>query len=185
MKRIKNFFKDFKKFISRGNILDLAVALVVGTAFTKIVNSLVNDIIMPLICAIFGSATVDELYFVLNGAQIYYGRFLQAIIDFLLVALILFLILRVIMNASNAFRKTLSEKPTKAEKATLKERGVNLKDHKQVAEELKKLREENAPAIVVKPTQEELLVQILEELKKQNASIEPQSDKKEEKEENK
>lgn len=76
MNKIKNFFKDFKKFISRGNILDLAVALVVGTAFTSIVTSLVNDIIMPFICAIFGTATVDELFFVVNGAEIYYGRFL-------------------------------------------------------------------------------------------------------------
>lgn len=74
MKRIKNFFIDFKKFISRGNILDLAVAMVVGSAFTAIVTSLVNDIIMPFICAIFGSATVEELYFLVNGAEIYYGK---------------------------------------------------------------------------------------------------------------
>ena len=188
MKRIKAFFKDFKKFISRGNILDLAVALVVGTAFTKIVSSLVNDLIMPLICAIFGTATVDELYFVLNGAQIYYGRFLQAIIDFLLVAIVLFVILRIVMNASNAFKKSLSEKPTKEEKAELISRGVNLKDHKEMKDALNKLREEKIPAVVIKPTQEELLAQILDELKKQNKNIEKQenevenivSDKKEE-----
>ena len=176
MKRIKNFFKDFKKFISRGNILDLAIALVVGSAFTSIVNSLVNDLIMPLICAIFGTATVDELYFVLNGAQIYYGRFLQAIIDFLLIAIVLFIILRIVMNASNAFRKTLSEKPTKEEKEELQARGVDLKNHKMVKEELKKLREEKAPVATINPTQEELLSQILAELKKQNEKIEPQTD---------
>ena len=169
-KHITNFFKDFKKFISRGNILDLAVALVVGTAFTKIVNSLVNDLIMPFVCAIFGTATVDDLYFVVNGAQIFYGKFIQAIIDFLLVAFILFLILRVVMNASNAFKRTLSEQPTKAEKKILKERGVNMKDRKVVIAETARLREENkAPAPPPKPTQEELLAQILEELQKQNA----------------
>ena len=171
MNKIKNFFKDFKKFISRGNILDLAVALVVGTAFTSIVTSLVNDIIMPFICAIFGTATVDELFFVVNGAEIYYGRFLQAIIDFLLVAFVLFLILRLVMNASNMFKRTLSEQPTKQEKKILKEQGVNMKDYKAVIAATKELREKNAPAPVPpKPTQEELLTQILDELKKQNAT---------------
>ena len=169
MKRIKNFFNDFKKFISRGNILDLAVAMVVGSAFTAIVTSLVNDIIMPFICAIFGSATVEELYFLVNGAEIYYGKFIQAIINFLLVALVLFIVLRLVMNASNAFKRTLSEYPTKEEKKQLKELGIKTKNKKELIEATKELREKNKPAPVPpKPTQEELLTQILEELKKQN-----------------
>ena len=169
MKRIKNFFIDFKKFISRGNILDLAVAMVVGSAFTAIVTSLVNDIIMPFICAIFGSATVEELYFLVNGAEIYYGKFIQAIINFLLVALVLFIVLRLVMNASNAFKRTLSEYPTKEEKKQLKELGIKTKNKKELIEATKELREKNKPAPVPpKPTQEELLTQILEELKKQN-----------------
>lgn len=168
MKKVKEFFKDFKKFILRGNILDLAIAMVVGAAFTKIVTSLVNDLIMPLICAIFGSATVDELYFTLNGAQIFYGRFLQAIIDFLLVAIVLFIVLRIVMDATNALKKGISEKPNKQEKAILKERGVNMKNRKEVIAATAQLREENKVQEVVKPTQEELLTQILEELKKQN-----------------
>ena len=169
MKRIKNFFIDFKKFISRGNILDLAVAMVVGSAFTAIVTSLVNDIIMPFICAIFGSATVEELYFLVNGAEIYYGKFIQAIINFLLVALVLFIVLRLVMNASNAFKRTLSEYPTKEEKKQLKELGIKTKNKKELINATKELREKNKPAPVPpKPTQEELLTQILEELKKQN-----------------
>ena len=169
MKRIKNFFNDFKKFLSRGNILDLAVAMVVGSAFTAIVTSLVNDIIMPFICAIFGSATVEELYFLVNGAEIYYGKFIQAIINFLLVALVLFIVLRLVMNASNAFKRTLSEYPTKEEKKQLKELGIKTKNKKELINATKELREKNKPAPVPpKPTQEELLTQILEELKKQN-----------------
>lgn len=168
-KRIKKFFVDFKKFISRGNVLDLAVALVVGTAFTKIVTSLVNDIIMPFICAIFGSASVNDLFFVLNGAEIYYGKFLQAIIDFLLVAFILFLVLRVVMNASNMIKKGIKEMPTRAEKKVLKAEGVNMKDRKEVIKATAELRERNKTVEVKKPTQEELLTSILEELKKQNA----------------
>lgn len=169
MKRIKNFFIDFKKFISRGNILDLAVAMVVGSAFTAIVTSLVNDIIMPFICAIFGSATVEELYFLVNGAEIYYGKFIQAIINFLLVALVLFIVLRLVMNASNAFKRTITEYPTKEEKKQLKELGIKTKNKKELINATKELREKNKPAPVPpKPTQEELLTQILEELKKQN-----------------
>lgn len=169
MKRIKNFFIDFKKFISRGNILDLAVAMVVGSAFTAIVTSLVNDIIMPFICAIFGSATVEELYFLVNGAEIYYGKFIQAIINFLLVALVLFIVLRLVMNASNAFKRTITEYPTKEEKKQLKELGIKTKNKKELINATKELREKNKPAPVPpKPTQEELLTQILEELEKQN-----------------
>ena len=172
MNKIKSFFKDFKKFISRGNILDLAVAMVVGAAFTKIVTSLVNDLIMPFICAIFGATSVDSLYFTINNAQIYYGKFIQAIIDFLLVAFILFLILRIVMNASNAFKRTLTEKPTKEEKKVLKEQGVNMKDKKAVIKATAELREKNKVVEVPKPTQEELLTQILAELKKQNSQNE-------------
>ena len=169
MKRIKNFFIDFKKFISRGNILDLAVAMVVGSAFTAIVTSLVNDIIMPFICAIFGSATVEELYFLVNGAEIYYGKFIQAIINFLLVALVLFIVLRLVMNASNAFKRTITEYPTKEEKKQLKELGIKTKNKKELINATKELREKNKPAPVPpKPTQEELLTQNLEELKKKN-----------------
>lgn len=72
------------------------------------------------------------------------------------------------MNASNALRKGISEKPNKQEKAILKERGVNMKNRKEVLAETAKLREENKQPEVVKPTQEELLTQILEEVKKQN-----------------
>ena len=172
MNKIKSFFKDFKKFISRGNILDLAVAMVVGAAFTKIVTSLVNDLIMPFICAIFGATSVDSLYFTINNAQIYYGKFIQAIIDFLLVAFILFLVLRIVMNASNAFKRTLTEKAKKEEKKVLKEQGVNMKDKKAVIKATAELREKNKVVEVPKPTQEELLTQILAELKKQNSQNE-------------
>ena len=178
MKRVKKFFKDFKTFIFRGNILDLAVALVVGSAFTAIVTSLVNDIIMPLICAIFGSATVDKLFFTLNGAEIYYGKFLQAVINFLLVGSVLFLVLRAIMNASNLFKKTIKENPTRAERKELKANGVNMKNYKEVIAATKALRESKLPPKEPpKPTQEELLSEILKELKKQNKSSKKQDKK--------
>ena len=168
MKRLKAFWSDFKKFISKGNILDLAVALVVGNAFTKIVQSLVNDLIMPLICAIFGSATVNDLHWTLNGAEIYYGKFLQAVIDFLLVAFVLFLVLRIVMNARKSIEGTFKAYPTRAEKKQLKAEGLYTRKREELLKATAELRERNKVVVPKKPTQEELLTEILTELKKQN-----------------
>ena len=87
----------------------------------------------------------------------------------MLVALVLFIVLRLVMNASNAFKRTITEYPTKEEKKQLKELGIKTKNKKELINATKELREKNKPAPVPpKPTQEELLTQILEELKKQN-----------------
>src|SRR5699024_10774440 len=80
-------WKEFKEFIMRGNVVELAVDLVMGSAFTAIVNALVESIIMPFIAGISGNATVEDLAFNFNGSPIYSGEFLQAIIDFLLIDL--------------------------------------------------------------------------------------------------
>jgi len=78
--------KGFKEFIMRGNVIDLAVAVIIGAAFTGIVNSLVNDIINPLLAAIIGKPDFTDLSFTLRGSQIMYGSFLTAVINFLMVA---------------------------------------------------------------------------------------------------
>lgn len=165
---MKKFFKDFKAFITKGNILDLAVAVIMGTAFNKIVTSLVNDMLMPLICSIFGKSTVSELAFYINGTAIHYGAFLQAIIDFLLIAITLFLILKAVMGAKGFTTKLVKSKPTRAEKKELKAQGVNMKDRKAVHEALVALRASKVVVAAPKPTTEELLTQILAELKTAN-----------------
>ena len=86
--------KDFKAFVMRGNVLDLAVAVVIGVAFNAVVTSLVNDVIMQVIAAIFGKANFDKLTWTLNGGIIYYGRFLTALINFLIIAATLFVIIK-------------------------------------------------------------------------------------------
>lgn len=86
--------KEFKEFIMRGNVIDLAVGLVMGSAFTAIVNALVDSIIMPFIAGLSGNASVEDLTFAFNGSPIQYGAFLQAIIDFLLIAAVLFLAIK-------------------------------------------------------------------------------------------
>jgi large conductance mechanosensitive channel len=85
---------DFRKFIMRGNVLDLAVAVVIGVAFNAVVNSLVNDVIMQLIAAIVGKPNFNRLHFVLNDAVIRYGSFLTALINFLIIAATLFVVIK-------------------------------------------------------------------------------------------
>jgi large conductance mechanosensitive channel len=86
--------KEFRDFALRGNVIDLAVAVVIGAAFTAIVTSLVNDIIMPLVGVILGGLDFTGLAITFGNANITYGNFIQAIINFLIVAFVLFLIVR-------------------------------------------------------------------------------------------
>lgn len=104
---MKGFIKEFKEFISRGSVIDLAVAVVIGGAFTKIVNSLVDDIIMPIIGVIIGGINFENLMITVGTAEIKYGMFIQAIVNFLLIALVIFSIIKSI----NQFKKKEEEKP--------------------------------------------------------------------------
>ena len=86
--------KGFRDFVMRGNVLDLAVAVVIGVAFNAVVTSLVNDVIMQIIAAIVGKPNFDNLTFTIGSGIIYYGRFLTALINFLIIAATLFVIIR-------------------------------------------------------------------------------------------
>ena len=90
-----SFLKDFRAFILRGNVLDLAVAVVVGAAFNAVVQSLVKNVIMPLIAAIGGQPKFDDLVATINKSQVQYGSFITAVINFLIIAAALFLVVRV------------------------------------------------------------------------------------------
>ncbi len=90
---------EFRAFILRGNVIDLAVAVVIGAAFTAVVNSLVANIITPLIAAIFGKPDFSGLFFTINGSVFRYGAFLNAVISFLLIALVVFFFIVKPMNA--------------------------------------------------------------------------------------
>lgn len=92
--------KDFKAFIMRGNVIELAVGIVLGAAFTAIVTALVEHVITPIIAALTGNASVDFLTIQIGEAQIAYGLFLQAVIDFLLIALVLFMMIKFISRLS-------------------------------------------------------------------------------------
>lgn len=100
-------FDEFKKFISRGNVVDMAVGVVMGTAFTKIINSLVTNIITPVISVITGKVNIADLSVTVSEALVIpYGQFLQAVIDFLLIAASVFLMVKVFNALKDKFSKT-------------------------------------------------------------------------------
>ncbi len=91
---MQQLLKDFRDFALKGNFIDLAVAVVIGVAFNAVVNSLVNDVVMPIVAAIIGKPNFDDLTIVIGDTAIYYGRFLTALVNFLIVAATLFVIIR-------------------------------------------------------------------------------------------
>lgn len=113
-KNMKAFIKEFKEFISRGNVLDMAVGVIIGGAFTSIVKSLVDDIINPFL-GLFGGMNFDLLTISLGKDNVlYYGRFLTAVINFLIMALIVFVIIKMINRFGARWKKQeIQKKQTK------------------------------------------------------------------------
>ena len=91
-------FKEFKEFAMRGNVLDLAVGVIIGGAFGKIVASLVADVIMPLVGLLLGGVDFKNLQYTYNGAELKYGLFIQSVVDFLIIAFAIFLFTKAIMS---------------------------------------------------------------------------------------
>lgn len=113
---MKTFINEFKAFAMKGNVIDLAVAVVIGAAFGKIVSSLVDNIITPVIGLIMGGVDFSGLSYTVGNAVITYGMFIQAIIDFVIVALVIFMVIKAINHAQDAFdgdeEEEKEEKPT-------------------------------------------------------------------------
>ena len=117
---MKNFVNEFKAFISRGNVVDMAVGVIVGSAFTAIVNSLVKDIVTPCIGVLTGGVDFTQMKYVITpGTEevaevaILYGNFIQAIINFLIIAFVVFCMVKMI----NSMRKKMEEAAKKEEEA--------------------------------------------------------------------
>lgn len=185
MKRVKQFFADFKKFITRGNIIDMAIGVIVGNAFSAIVKALTDKIIMPFInwLLALGGTGLESAFTFLKTAynadgtidltkSIYidWGAFITAILNFLIIAFTLFVILKVAMKSRemiNEVVKNAKPKLTKEQRKELKARGIKLTDKEAVdaylAEVEAKAAEAKAKAEAEKlanPSQEELLKQI-------------------------
>lgn len=199
---MKKFFEEFKKFITRGNVVDMAVGVIVGSSFTAIVNGMSNYILKPiinwLIALIFGKDSFSEIHTFLvkvtdeTGAidltqSIYidWGAFINAVLNFFIVAFVLFTIVKII-NRFREERKEFTEslmrgRLTRADRRELKANGINPKDKEAAAayfaekqrladETARKAEEEAAEKARLEreanPTTEDLLKQILEEMKK-------------------
>lgn len=117
---MKSFFQEFKKFIAKGNVLDLAIAVIMGGAFGKIVTSLVNDIIMPLIGIIIGQ-NFSSLSVTLHGSVITYGIFIQNVVDFLIIAFCIFTFTKILNKLTEKAKKEKEEEKEK-EKTVKKEK---------------------------------------------------------------
>lgn len=102
---MKKFINEFKEFAFRGNVLDLAVGVVIGAAFTTIVTSLVEDIIMPLVGMLTGGNDISDLSIKIGTANLAYGSFLQAVVNFLIIALVVFMFIKIINTASAEFKR--------------------------------------------------------------------------------
>ncbi len=114
---------EFKKFISKGNVVDMAVGVIIGGSFGKIVTSLVNDIITPIIGIIIGGIDFSNLSIQINDAKIMYGNFIQTIIDFLIIAICIFTVIRTFEKIKNKNKKeeVVVEKPKKSDEVLLLE----------------------------------------------------------------
>lgn len=108
-KKGKGFAAEFKKFIMRGNVIDLAVGVIIGGAFQAIVNSLVNDIVMPLLGSITGGLDFSEKSTVINGVNVMWGSFITSVLNFLLMAFVIFCIIKTINTVSEKFTKKEEE----------------------------------------------------------------------------
>ena len=111
---MKKMLNEFKAFISRGNVIDMAVGVIMGSSFTKIITSLVNEVMMPAIGMVIGNTSFENFKYVISPATeeaaesaIYYGTFIQNVVDFLIVAVVVFLMVKLI----NSFHKKKEEAP--------------------------------------------------------------------------
>ena len=138
--KVKGFIAEFKEFASRGNVVDMAVGVIIGAAFKAIVDSLVKDVVMPAIGILVDTSSFADIIIEVGGAQILIGNFIAAVINFFLVALVIFCMVKFI----NRTRERLD--------------ALSKKEQEAVEE----------PAAEPAPTTEELLAQILEELRKQD-----------------
>lgn len=188
---MKKFFSEFKKFITRGNVLDLAVGMIIGAAFTAIVNALVNSIFKPLINTIpmgdlnglitmlvpkdangvqvaFGSAAID----LSKSVYIDWGAFIMAVINFLLTAFILFLIIKAINSFRDGAERLKGVEISKELKAELKAQGMN---RKQMQEYVKNKQAEDAAkaAAEAEANKPETTEQILNDIRELLKSLQP------------
>ena len=112
---MKKFMEEFKQFIARGNVMDMAVGVIIGGAFSTITTSLINDVIMPLLGIFTGSISFSALARTINGAVIAYGNFIQAVLNFLVMAFVVFCMIKTLNRFHRKKEETPAEEPAPPE----------------------------------------------------------------------
>ena len=112
---MKKFMEEFKQFIARGNVMDMAVGVIIGGAFSTITTSLINDVIMPLLGIFTGSISFSALALTINGAVIAYGNFIQAVLNFLVMAFVVFCMIKTLNRFHRKKEETPAEEPAPPE----------------------------------------------------------------------
>lgn len=115
-KKVTKHLDGFKEFIAKGNVVDLAVGVIIGGAFGKIVTSIVNDILMPLLGIVIGGVNFTSLSIKIGDAVVTYGNFIQNVIDFLIIALCVYIMITAINKVTSKFKKE-EEKKEEAKKS--------------------------------------------------------------------
>ncbi|MBQ0000518.1 MAG: large-conductance mechanosensitive channel protein MscL [Clostridiales bacterium] len=140
----KGIIAEFKEFISRGNVMDLAVGMIIGSAFTAIVNSLVNDVVMPAIGMVIGNNSFENFKYVIKAAEgdnpesaIYYGTFIQNIVNFLLIAVVVFMLVKGINALRKKKEEAPAEEPAPAEPTPVEINNDLLKENTKVLQEIR------------------------------------------------
>ncbi|HAM1574032.1 large conductance mechanosensitive channel protein MscL [Listeria monocytogenes] len=118
---MKKMLVEFRDFALKGNVLDLAVAVVIGAAFGKIVSSLVDNIIMPLVGVLLGGLDFTDLSFKVGKSVIQYGAFIQSIVDFVIIAFAIFIFVKVLISFIKKKEQTVEETPVPPTEEYLKE----------------------------------------------------------------
>ena len=112
---MKKFMEEFKQFIARGNVMDMAVGVIIGGAFSTITTSLINDVIMPLLGIFTGSISFSARALTINGAVIAYGNFIQAVLNFLVMAFVVFCMIKTLNRFHRKKEETPAEEPAPPE----------------------------------------------------------------------
>lgn len=133
----KGFFAEFKEFIARGNVMDLAVGVIIGGAFSSITTSLIQDIIMPLLGIFTSSVSFADLSVTIGGAVITYGNFIQAVLNFLIMALIVFIMMKTVNRLTRLKKEETEEKAEEKSAAPTAEQLLG-----EILEEMKKNKEQ-------------------------------------------
>ena len=136
---LKSVLNEFKKFVSRGNVVDLAVGVIIGSAFSGIVTSLVNNIFTPLIGIVFGGVDFSGLSITVRNSEIMYGAFFQSVFDFLITAVCLFIIVKILNKLNSNLQKLSKREKEEAVKAEVPKKSADVI----LLEEIRDLLKEN------------------------------------------